>query len=222
MKARLPVIIAALLLGMFAVIGSALVSFTYLSTADIIAENERQAILKKLYKLVPAESINNDIVSDTVRVSAPELLGAPETTVYLGRKDGEPVAAVFNTISPDGYSGPIVMLVAVMVDGSLGGVRIVSHRETPGLGDKVEEQKSDWVLQFDDKSLSNPARDKWKVKRDGGYFDQFTGATITPRTIVKAVKNTLLYYEKYGAALFEQNKAATGEHMAETAQDKSS
>ena len=201
---RHPVIIAALLLGMFAVIGTSLVAFTYQNTAERIAENERQALLDKLYRLIPAASINNDIVNDTTTVSDPLRLGADNSLVYLGRNDGQPVAAVFVTIAPEGYSGVIKMLVAVNVDGTLGGVRIVSHKETPGLGDKIEEQKSDWILQFAGKSLTNPQVPSWKVQRDGGYFDQFTGATITPRTVVKAVKNTLLYYQEHGEALFKK------------------
>lgn len=201
---RHPVIIAALLLGMFAVVGTSLVAFTYQNTAERIAENERQALLDKLYKLIPANSINNDIVNDTVTVSDPLRLGKENSLVYLGRNDGNPVAAVFVTIAPEGYSGVIKLLVAVNVDGTLGGVRIVSHKETPGLGDKVEEQKSNWILQFAGKSLGNPQLSSWKVQRDGGYFDQFTGATITPRTVVKAVKNTLLYYQEHGEGLFNK------------------
>ena len=135
-------------------------------------------------------------------VSNVDLLGADNTLVYLGRKDLQPVAAVFTPIVPDGYSGPIKLLVAVRTDGSLGGVRVVSHKETPGLGDKVEERKSDWVYGFRDKSLENPPLDRWKVKRDGGDFDQFTGATITPRSIVNAVKNTLIYYRNHGKNLY--------------------
>lgn len=202
MNKYLPVIIASLILGAFAVIGTSLVAFTYQSTAERIADNERRMLLKKLNKLVPPESINNDIVNDTVIVSDRLRLGADETLVYLGRKDGAPVAAVFVAIAPEGYTGTIKMLVAVNIDGTLGGVRVVSHRETPGLGDKVEEEKSDWILSFSGKSLINPAEKLWKVKRDGGAFDQFTGATITPRTIVKAVKNTLLYYQQHGEELF--------------------
>lgn len=201
---RHPIIIASLLLGVFAVIGSTLVSFTYENTKERIAENERQALLSKLYKLVPAEAINNDIVTDTTTVSSPDRLGAAETLIYLGRKDNQPVAAVFVTVAPEGYSGVIKMLVAVMADGTLGGVRIVSHRETPGLGDKIEEEKSDWITQFAGKSLFNPMQANWKVKRDGGVFDQFTGATITPRTVIRAIKNTLIYYREHKEQVFPE------------------
>jgi electron transport complex protein RnfG len=112
-------------------------------------------------------------------------------------------------VVPNGYSGPIKLLVAVRTDGTLGGVRVVAHKETPGLGDKVEESRSDWILSFNDKSLSKPALAGWKVKKDGGQFDQFTGATITPRAIVSGVKNTLLYFQEHGKALFLKPDQAT-------------
>jgi len=197
-----PITIAGLLLAMFAVAGVGLVAFTHQATKAQIAENERQALLNSLNSLVPADSIDNDIVTDLINVSDQEKLGTAETTVYLGRKAHQPVAAVFTSIAPDGYSGQIKLLVAILADGSLGGVRVVAHKETPGLGDKIEVEKSDWIHSFQGKSLGNPDLAKWKVKRDGGIFDQFSGATITPRSIVKAVKNTLLYYQEDGKSLF--------------------
>ncbi|MES9874346.1 MAG: electron transport complex subunit RsxG [Candidatus Sedimenticola sp. PURPLELP] len=209
-----PILIAGLLLAMFAVAGTGLVAFTHDQTNEKIAANEREALLRSLNALVPLTSIDNDIVTDTRFVNAPDRLGGDNIQVYLGRKGGEPVAAVFASVVPDGYSGPIKLLVAVRTDGSLGGVRIVSHKETPGLGDKVEERKSDWVHSFRDKSLSNPQLSGWKVKRDGGDFDQFTGATVTPRSIVNAVKNTLLYFRDHGMALFGQPPA---EHSSKVA-----
>jgi len=132
------------------------------------------------------------------------LLGTEsESLVYRARLQGEPVAVIFNSIAPNGYSGRINLLVGVYFDGSLAGVRAVKHAETPGLGDVIELKKSDWVLGFDSRSLDNPRLDKWKVKRDGGVFDQFTGATVTPRAVVEAVKNTLLYYEKNAENLYD-------------------
>ncbi len=202
---------AGLVLALFAVLGTGLVAFTHQATKDQIAENERQALLKSLSAMVPADTIDNDIISDKITVHEPDTLGGEETQIYRGRKGIDPVAAVFTTIAPDGYSGQIKLLVAVKADGSLAGVRVVAHKETPGLGDKVEIEKSDWVLGFDNKSLDNPPLDKWGVKRDGGTFDQFTGATITPRAIVKAVKKTLIYFKDNRTAVFAkaQKNAAT-------------
>ncbi|OOZ36630.1 electron transport complex subunit RsxG [Solemya velesiana gill symbiont] len=215
---KYPILVAGLLLAMFAVAGTGLVAFTQEQTKDRIAANEREALLRSLNALVPADSIDNDIVTDTRFVNDIERLGGDKIQVYLGRKGGQPVAAVFASVVPDGYSGPIKLLVAVRTDGSLGGVRIVSHKETPGLGDKVEERKSDWVYSFKDKSLINPDISRWKVKRDGGDFDQFTGATVTPRSIVGAVKNTLLYFRDKGMALFERpsDNEAPPEKVAST------
>ena len=198
-----PVMLSGLILALFAVAGSSLVAFTNLQTADRIAENERAALLRSLNALVPADSIDNDIVTDNKILDAPERLGGDRIRVYFGRKQGRPVAAVFGSIVPDGYSGPMKLLVAVRTDGTLGGVRVVSHKETPGLGDKIELRKSDWILGFDNRSLNNPVMAGWGVRRDGGVFDQFTGATVTPRSIVKAVKNTLLYFRERGERLFE-------------------
>jgi len=197
-----PVMLSGLILALFAVAGTGLVAFTHLQTADRIAENERAALLRSLNALVPADSIDNDIVTDNRFLDAPERLGGDRILVYFGRKQGRPVAAVFGSIVPDGYSGPMKLLVAVRMDGTLGGVRVVSHKETPGLGDKIELQKSDWILGFDNRSLNNPVLPGWGVRRDGGVFDQFTGATVTPRSIVKAVKNTLLYFREHGERLF--------------------
>jgi len=200
------IVIAALVLTAFGVAGTALVAFTHHQTGDRIAENERQALLRQLDALVPVESVDNDMIADRVTVSDPEMLGAPETTVYIGRRTGEPVAAVFTTVAPDGYSGPVKLLVAVRRDGTLGGVRVVSHRETPGLGDKIELEKSEWILGFDGRSLGDPPAARWTVRKDGGDFDQFTGATITPRIVVTAVKKTLLYFRDHQQTLFATPK----------------
>lgn len=205
---RNPIVIAAFILGAFAIAGTTLVTLTHAFTKERIAFNERQTLLKSLNALVPEESVDNDMVSDTLVVSHPELLGADKITVYRGRMMNQPVATVLTPIVPDGYSGPIKLLVAVRYDGTLGGVRVISHKETPGLGDKIEESRSDWIYEFAGKSLNDPAAAQWKVKRDGGIFDQFTGATITPRSIVKAVKNTLIYVRDNRDALYDKNPSS--------------
>jgi Na+-translocating ferredoxin:NAD+ oxidoreductase subunit G len=207
----MPIIMAAVILGLFAIAGTSLVAFTHATTKERIAANERETLLMTLHALVPPESVDNDMVTDSIEVNDLERLGSAVTTVYRGRLQGDPVATVLTTVVPNGYSGPIKLLVAVRYDGSLGGVRVISHKETPGLGDKVEESRSDWIYSFNDKSLGNPALGKWKVKRDGGVFDQFTGATVTPRSIVAAVKKTLLYVKDHKDALYDKSTASTGE-----------
>ena len=153
----------------------------------------------------------NDIAGDTLEFPASPLLGTEaRSTAYRARLQGEPVAVIFNSVAPNGYSGRINLLVGVYIDGSLAGVRVIKHAETPGLGDGIEIRKSSWITGFDDKSLDNPDADGWRVKRDGGEFDQLTGATITPRAIVAAVRNTLLYYRQNADMIFE-NGSDNGE-----------
>ena len=208
MTARFPIVIAGLLLSLFSVAGAGLVAVTHVATADRIAQNERQALLDRLAVLVPADRVTNDMAADTMVVSDRARLGADSTTVYRARAGNAPVALILTAVVPDGYAGPINLLVAVLADGTLGGVRVVSHKETPGLGDKIEEQRTDWIHGFAGKSLTDPDPSHWKVKRDGGDFDQFTGATVTPRAVVKAVKNALLYVKDKGNALFAPANSA--------------
>lgn len=200
------ILISALFLFLFAVIGSGLVALTFDMTAERIVENQRRAMLKSLNELVPEERYDNDIFTDTLTVSVTGFPGITgPVTVYRARKDGWPVAAVLAVTSADGYNGNIRLLVAINMDGTLAGVRVVNHRETPGLGDAIEHEKSDWILGFDGRSLGDPVLEKWNVKRDGGVFDQFTGATITPRAVVKAVRDALLYFGPRRQSLFERH-----------------
>ncbi len=192
----------ALLLTLFAMLGTGLVAATYEATKDRIAANEREAMLDIVHALVPAKQIDNDLFHDTIQVSDPLLGDNQPHTAYRARKDGKPVAVVLTPIAPDGYGGPIKLLVAVRYDGRLAGVRVLSENETPGLGDNIEVDRSDWILQFAGLSLGKPPEAQWKVKKDGGVFDQFTGATITPRAVVKAIRNTLIYFKAHREQLF--------------------
>lgn len=191
-------------LALFAIVATALVAFTENTTHDKIKENERQALLRAINVLIPHNRYDNNILSDTLILPPTDELGTQEkTTVYRARKDGKPVAVVLTSVAPDGYSGSITMLVGINYNGQLAGVRVINQNETPGLGDKIDDKKSNWVFAFTGLSLKNPTEDKWKVKKDGGYFDQFTGATITPRAVVKAVKKSLEYYDKHRDELFK-------------------
>ena len=200
---RRQVLLSGAFLWLFAVVGTTLVALTEYSTSAAIVENERMVLLRNLYALLPRDRLDNDIATDTLLLPASTLLGTDDdSTVYRARLRGEPVAAIFNSVAPDGYNGKIHLLVGVYIDGSLAGVRVVKHAETPGLGDAIEIRKSPWIDDFAGKSLTNPSQDHWRVKRDGGDFDQFTGATITPRAVVTAVRNTLLYYQQNTDMIF--------------------
>ncbi|HID45441.1 MAG TPA: electron transport complex subunit RsxG [Chromatiaceae bacterium] len=204
------IFISAAILGVFGILGSALVAVTWNATAERIALNQQQAFLRNVFKLIKRDEIDNEPLKDVISIHAPAL-AKNGVRVYRARRQGQPVAVIFSPIQAPGYASPITMMVAVRADGVLGGVRVLSHLETPGLGDKIEESRSDWILGFEGKSLQNPPPEKWKVRKDGGVFDQFTGATITPRSIVATVKKTLEYFEKEKERLFKQPTEPTTE-----------
>ena len=185
----------ALLVGS-AVVLAALLAWISDSTRDRIYHNEQSWIQQRLDALVPPGSHDNDLLADRIEVAAPEILGiAGPITIYRARHTKQPVAAILRTIAPDGYQGPIELLVAVAYDGKLIGVQVIRHRETPGLGDAFENRDRDWLDRFRGRSLADPPQQRWTVQPDGGDFDAFTGATITPRAIVKATRRALEYYQ---------------------------
>lgn len=186
----------SILLGVFALATTAFVAGTYLSTQSIIKENIRQAEEKALLEIIPKSRHNNSMLDDVFKVDDTEQLGLREQkNIYIARQDQQAVAVIVPTTARDGYTGDIDIIVGINIDGSIAGVRVLSHRETPGLGDRVETKKSDWVVSFDKKSLSNLQSEQWTVKKDGGAFDSFTGATITPRAVIHAVHRALQFFE---------------------------
>jgi Na+-translocating ferredoxin:NAD+ oxidoreductase subunit G len=186
------------------VVGTGMVAFSYQWTLPRILANERMTLLNSLNVLVAHERYDNDLITDTRTFTDKDLLGTAEPiTVYRARKNGQPVAAIFNSVAPDGYSGNIYLLVGINMDGTVAGVRVTAHQETPGLGDKIEAKRSSWILNFAGHSLTDPLETGWRVKKDGGMFDQFAGATITPRAVVKAVHNTLRFFQQHRDQVFE-------------------
>ena len=196
-----------LLLAAFAIGATSLVVFTEENTRDKIIENERHTLLLAINALVNKNDYDNDILNDTLSLPATDQLGTSDTSiVYRARQGDKDIAIVFTSIAPNGYNGKIKLLVGINTNGSLAGVRVIRHKETPGLGDKIDVRKGDWILKFKGLSLNNPTASRWKVKKDGGDFDQFTGATITPRAIVTAVKLSLDYFNNHHYELFEDKK----------------
>jgi Na+-translocating ferredoxin:NAD+ oxidoreductase subunit G len=190
-------------LGAFGLVAAAVLGGTYALTADRIRAAEQQRLLRQLEEVLPAGAYDNDVANDTLQVRN-DALGPGPHTIWRARQNGLPVAAVLSAIAPDGYSGPIALLVGVAHDGRITGVRVSSHKETPGLGDKIDLTRSDWVLDFDGRSLLDPGAREWGVRKDGGAFDQFAGATITPRAVVKAVRRSLQYFAEHRETLFER------------------
>lgn len=187
----------------FAVVGTAMLAATYLVTRPIIAETEKQAKLALIGQILPKTLYDNDLMKDAAQLPpALELGNSEPTPVYRALKEGKPVAAILEVIAPDGYSGKIRMVVAIMADGQISGVRVVAHNETPGLGDYIDIAKNSWIRIFDKKSLSNPTDQNWKVKKDGGKFEHMAGATITPRAVIKAVHKSLKYFAENQVNLF--------------------
>lgn len=189
----------SLLLAVFALITALILASTDRLTEDRIAESERLAAQKALFEIIPVERHNNDLLLDVQHIPKQywASLGLESGgDIHIARLDGQPVAAIIPSITPEGYSGDIAMIVGVNFDGSVAGVRVVEHKETPGLGDKVDLRKSDWILSFNGKSLTNPPADAWNVKKEKGAFDQFTGATITPRAVIHQIAKTLQYFSQ--------------------------
>jgi electron transport complex protein RnfG len=189
----------SLLLALFALITALILASTDRITEDRIAESERLAAQKALFEIVPLARHNNDLLVDLQPIPEQYWLALGLDNggdVHIARLDDQPVAAIVPSITTDGYSGDIAMIVGINFDGTVAGVRVVEHKETPGLGDKVELRKSDWILSFNGKSLNNPELSKWNVKKDRGDFDQFTGATITPKAVIHQIAKTLEYFEK--------------------------
>ncbi|UTW02331.1 electron transport complex subunit RsxG [Amphritea atlantica] len=195
---------SALGLSIFAVITSGAIALTQVSTKAQIDINEREARAKALYEIVPKESIDNNLLEDTIAIDAPTLTASTQPIeVFRARRDGQVVTVIIPVTAPDGYTGNINMIVGINADESVAGVRVLAHKETPGLGDKVELKKSSWLHGFDGQRYEGDDDPSWAVKKDGGRFDQFTGATITPRAVVNATARAIHYFREHKTALLE-------------------
>lgn len=199
-------------LAIFALLATALVAVTNLLTQDRILEQQQKELLKVLNQVIPAESHDNELYKSCTLITNEQYLGTQAPMpAYLASKDGEPSGVAIEAIAPDGYNGAIKLIVGLDPTGVVTGVRILSHQETPGLGDKIEMRISHWIESFTGKKLAGENDPAWAVRKDGGEFDQFTGATITPRAVVKAVKNVSLYYTRHQQALLNQPLNCQGE-----------
>ena len=194
----------ALTLTLFAVVATLAIAVTHGVTAERIARNERQALLAQLSEVLPAPLHDNDLYESAFRLPPAPEIGQPEPFLgYLARRQGKATAVALPVVTEKGYGGTIRLLVGIRADGSVTGVRILSHKETPGLGDRVESDKSDWLQQFQGRSLQRPPPARWRLRRDGGVFDQISGASITPRAIVNAVESALVYFRTHRQRLLD-------------------
>lgn len=205
----------AVAIGLFAIVTSAVIALTQQATHERIARNKAEFQARALFEIVPRE-LDPALVEHTLYLQAPELGHAEPVRIYQAITDGQVAAVLLPVIAPDGYSGDIELLVGLNADSSLAGVRVLSHKETPGLGDKIELAKSDWILAFEGARMAMGGDDSWAVKKDGGRFDQFTGATITPRAVVGATARAIEFFRAHRARLLTpvtatEQPAAAGE-----------
>ena len=197
-------------LAAIAAICTALVAATYQLTVDRIADNDKALLEQSLEPVLAGISYDSGVSESRLVIAPPhDLPGSEAALIYRVFDKGEPVAALIAMTARDGFSGPIRILVGIDVDGVVTGVRILQHRETPGLGDKIVSTRSNWILQFDGRSLADPVMKAWAIKRDGGDFDQLTGASITPRAVISALRDTLVYFDAHRDEIFAA--AATGD-----------
>ena len=199
----------SIVLGLVALVVTLALAGTQLLTREQIAAQQRAAEARAYNEILPPARYDNALLDDFRLVEDRELLGLQQPRrILVARRGGEAQAVIVPATAPDGYGGAIELIVGINADGTVAGVRVVAHKETPGLGDKIDARKSRWIDAFAGRSLADPAPAQWAVKKDGGAFDQFTGATITPRAVTAAVKRTLQYFEANREALLAA--AATG------------
>lgn len=174
-----------------------------------IAANERARVVARLNSVLDAGLRGRDLTTTRIAAADRDLLGSDDPVdVFVLTERGVPVATVFATVAPHGYNAAINLLIGVSPDGIVTGARAVRHRETHGLGDGIDVAKSDWILQFDGKSLTSPAAPRWAVDQDDGEFDAMSGATVTSRAVVSAIKNTLVYFDLHHDALYARAAVA--------------
>jgi len=191
------------LLALFALICTGLVAAVNQQTVDKIKQQEQQELMRVLHQLIPDEMHDNELTAQCTLLLDKDALGTDSPMpAYIATRAGKPVAIAIEAIAPDGYNGNIKLIVGISTKGEVLGVRTLAHQETPGLGDKIDLRKSNWVSQFVGKVLGSADDKQWLVKKDGGDFDQFTGATITPRAYIKAVKNAVWYFNNNQAQIF--------------------
>ena len=194
---------SGLILATVAAICTTLVALTFNMTKDRIAANEQAFLEQSLTPVLSGISFDNDLSASKFVVPAPhELAGGEDAIIYRVLAENVPVAALFDVTATDGFSGPIRLLIGIDIDAVVTGVRALEHKETPGIGDLIDASRSDWIHRFAGTSLESPDKAQWTIRRDGGAFDQLTGASVTSRAVVNAVNLTLLYFEANRDAIF--------------------
>ena len=231
--------VTAITMVAFALIGTALLAYVFNITREPIEKSEAEARMALFRQILPDEhnygnvknkdddhhaDDDNDLLKNVVEIAPNALLGNKTSSkAYIAKQDHKLVAVILEAIAHDGYSGDIKLLIAIRADGSISGVRVLTHKETPGLGDYIDIAHGNWIKLFDNQSVENLPLAQWKVKKDGGKFDYMVGATITPRAVVKAVAKSLQFFEQ-NKSLLEQASAHTAKsvHTSDQKSDRKS
>ncbi|EMY6775502.1 TPA: electron transport complex subunit RsxG [Vibrio alginolyticus] len=200
-----------LTLAIFACATTGLVALTQYLTKDQIKVQEQKQLLSVLNQVIPENMHDNTLTQACTMVTSPDLGTLRAMPAYLATKNGEPTAIAIESIAPDGYNGEIKVITGIDNQGNILGTRVLNHQETPGLGDKIDLRVTDWILSFTGKQVTESNWNSWKVRKDGGDFDQFTGATITPRAVVKVVRNTVNYVNQSREDILSQPLGCEGE-----------
>ncbi len=187
----------------FSLLASTALSISYFVTKTPIEESDARAKRIFLNQVIPSNLYDNNLVKDTISVEPNLLIGNKKNIdIYRAKKNNQVIAVIIETIAPDGYSGEIKTLVGIDQEDKILGVRVITHKETPGLGDYIEIEKSQWIKNFDLRSLDKMTEKEWAVKKDGGDFDYVSGATITPRAVIKSTYKSLIYAKENKKRLF--------------------
>ena len=225
------IIITTVLLAVFFGLGVGFVAYTHQKTAEQIELNRQAVLLGQIMEVLAGADYDNNPAEAPFLLPEPDTLGLGERenrpaepspaeleqavdagqAGFRARHEDEVVAVAIPVVTPRGYSGDIRLLVGVDAEGEVLGVRVLQQNETPGLGDKIKADRSDWILDFNGRRLGDPPAEEWKVQKDGGVFDQFTGATVSPRAVVGAVRNALAYVRRHHAVLFDQAEGRSTE-----------
>lgn len=198
------IFLAASMLAAFSLATSIMIAFTYHKTAPIIEKNQHEFLMQSLAAVMPVDTYDNDLITDSFSINH-SLLSREDSVIYPAFKNSKPAGAIITAIAANGYNGRIKIILGVNYSGEIYAVRVVEHKETPGLGDPIEIKRSNWIEQFSGKSITKPLPSAWAVKKDAGQFDQLTGATITPRAVIGTVKNALTFYQEQRDMIFSQN-----------------
>jgi len=203
------------ILALFAIICTGIVGIVNELTKDKIKVQQELQLLKTLHSIIEPSRYDNNISQDCIHINSSMLGSNNQQVAYIARKNNDVIAIAVTVTAPDGYNGDISLIVGVNIDNSISGVRVLKHQETPGLGDKIELRKSNWISSFTGKKVFTENDTRWSVVKDGGIFDQFTGATITPRAVIKSVKKAVLFIQTNKNSILSKPNACINESVTE-------